>query len=200
MQNGKQNNACIGLTPFASGPVPPRPVPPPFAPAPEFEQAQPSAAPAAGMPRSVKLARITLIAPTALNLVLAVVALLQAQALLDSLTPYRKAWFAGAISSQAQAAQAGVTFAQLGLVWAVAHAAVAVALAVRAGRGGHAVRAALVVFGGWQCLLGSLALAVSGENSGSAVVRALIALAPGALLVCLATRPDAVAWFNRSRR
>ncbi|WP_161800975.1 hypothetical protein [Kitasatospora griseola] len=37
------------------------------------------------MPRSVKLARIALIASTALNLVLAAVALLQAQALLDSL-------------------------------------------------------------------------------------------------------------------
>ncbi|MFD8595927.1 hypothetical protein ACFV1L_13055 [Kitasatospora sp. NPDC059646] len=214
MQNGTQNNTRFDPVGFASaatsGPsaltggqaalVPPRPAFAPFIPEPGIEQAQLPATPTAAMPRSVKLARIALVAPTALNLVLALVTLLQAQALLDSFTPYRGAWFAGATSSQEQAAQAGVTLAQFGLAWTAAHTVIAIALAVRAGRGGHSLRTAVLVFGGWQCLLGTLALALSGENSGNAVIRALVALAPGALLVYLATRPETVAWFNRPRR
>ncbi|MFJ5233154.1 hypothetical protein ACIQBJ_25070 [Kitasatospora sp. NPDC088391] len=135
-----------------------------------------------------------------MNLLLAMGALLQAQALRDSFAQYEDAWYAGAVHGQGQAAQAGVQFAQLALVWAALHAVAAVVLAARASTGRSTLRSATVAFGMWQCLIGVLTLAVAGAGTGAgAVVRALGALASGALIAYLATRPDAVAWFNRPR-
>ncbi|MFD8484102.1 hypothetical protein [Kitasatospora sp. NPDC059673] len=180
-------------------PLPPRPSYPPFVPPGHTQPPAAPAAPAGVLPRPVLRTRITLIVTAVLNLVLAAVALLQAQALRDSLARYHDAWFAAA-SGQGQAAQAGVEFAQLALVWVGLHAVVAIVLALRIDKGRSALRSAMVAFGGWQCLMGVLALAVSGSaTGGGAVVRALATAAGGALVAYLATRPDAVAWFNRPR-
>ncbi|GLW74503.1 hypothetical protein Kpho02_68010 [Kitasatospora phosalacinea] len=181
--------------PFAQQ-VPPRPA---YAPSVPPAPTQPLAAPVGVLAPSVFRTRIVLVLASVLGLVLATAKLMQAQALRDSFTPYRDAWFAGAISDQVQAAQAAVGFAQLALVWAAVHAAVAVTLAARLDKGRGRLRTAVVVFGAWQALLGVLGLAISAEAGGTAVVQSLTLLAAGALLAYLATRPDAVAYFNRPR-
>ncbi|WP_041293870.1 MULTISPECIES: hypothetical protein [Kitasatospora] len=176
----------------AGWPVPPQPAYAPTVP-PAVAQPLPPRQGAGAPPRSVARTRIVLIAAAIANLVLALAVLLQAQAELDSYAAYRGAWFAGALSGQEQAAQAAVGFAQLALVWTALHAAGALALAVRLGRGRGGLHRAVVVFGAWQCLMGALTLAVGSEAGAAAVLQALATLAGGALTAWYATRPDTTA-------
>ncbi|MES4893283.1 hypothetical protein [Streptomyces sp. NPDC096012] len=133
--------------------------------------------------------------------VLGLAALAQAEAAQSALDAYGESWWSRAPAVEgAKQAAVRMAFAQSGMVQGVIHAALALVLAARFGKGGNALRIGTIVYGAWHCVVGTFTLGLTAGVAPTAIVMAaVVELAAGVLLIVFMVQRDGVAWFSRPR-
>ncbi|WP_406283704.1 hypothetical protein [Embleya sp. NBC_00896] len=154
------------------------------------------------MPQRVKAARIVLFLLAGCLIILGLAALAQADAAQRALDPYSgsSGIMAPAVHEAEREAAAQMVAAQIGMLWGVIHAAIALVLAARFGKGGSALRIGTIVYGSWLCVVGTFTLGLTaGIAPATIVMAALVEPAAGVLLIVFMVQKEGVAWFSRPR-